>query len=135
MLMLTKRTNSMGPLSVIGLFALALPATAALAANDYPTSQRVLYVQECMASHPGHYYEMVNKCSCAIDTMAELVSYDDYTTMTTIVNAMTIGGERGGTLRDNDSLKPSIKAYRDLQAKVQKACFIADPAPASGAAK
>ena len=115
-----------GLLPLLSLLALALPGTAAFAANDYPTSQRVLYVQECMAAHPGHYYEMVNKCSCAIDQMAEQVSYDDYTTMNTVVNALTIGGERGGTLRDNETLKPEIKRYRDLQAKVQKACFISD---------
>ena len=97
-----------------------------MAANDYPTSQRVLYVQECMGTHPGNHYEMVSKCSCAIDAIADQVSYDDYVTMTTVTNAMTIGGERGGTLRDNESLKPELKRYRDLQAKVHKACFIND---------
>ncbi|WP_233151603.1 hypothetical protein [Pelomonas sp. KK5] len=119
--------------ALLGL--LTLPALALAAGNDYPTSQRVLYVQECMSAHPGHYYEMVNKCSCAIDAIAEQVSYDDYVTMTTVVNAMTIGGERGGTLRDNDSIKPEIKRYRELQAKVQKSCFIASSVAASAASK
>jgi hypothetical protein len=58
--------------------------------------------------------------------MASEVRYDDYVGMATVVNAMSIGGERGGTLRDNESVKPEIKRYRDLQAKVQKACFISD---------
>jgi hypothetical protein len=109
------------PLMAVALIASAVGARA----NDFPTADRVLYVQDCMRSFPGSYYEMVNKCSCALDTLAGEVSFDDYVTMVTVVNAMTIGGERGGELRDNETVKPQIKRYRDLQAKVQKACFIA----------
>jgi len=97
---------------------------AGATANDFPTVDRVLYVQECMRSNPGPNFEMVNKCSCALDALAREVKFDDYTAMLTVVNAMSIGGERGGALRDNDSLKPQIKRYRDLQAKAQGACFI-----------
>jgi hypothetical protein len=67
---------------------------------------------------------MVNKCSCALDRFAEEVSFDDYTTMTTVVNAITIGGERGNDLRDNETLKPQVARYRAVQAKVKAACFI-----------
>jgi hypothetical protein len=104
---------------------LALAAPLALAqANNYPTTDRVLYVQECIKANPGPNYEMVNKCSCALDTLAAKVKHDDYVNMTTIVNAVTIGGERGGDLRDNETLKPQIKRWRELQAQVKKACFI-----------
>jgi hypothetical protein len=99
---------------------------AAACANDFPTSQRVLYVEECMREHPGPHFEMVSKCSCALDMLAAEVRYEDYVGMSTIVNAMSIGGERGGSMRDNETVKPQIKRYRDLQAKVQKACFISD---------
>lgn len=102
---------------------LALPWLAQ--ANDFPTVDRVLYVQDCMRNNPGPYYEMVNKCSCALDNMAGDVKFDDYVTMVTVVNAISIGGERGGELRDNETIKPQIKRYRELQQKVQKACFIA----------
>lgn len=97
---------------------------AAASANDFPTAERVLYVQECIKANPGPNYEMLNKCSCALDALAREVKFDDYSGMITIVNAMSIGGERGNQLRDNESLKPQIKRYRDLQAQVQKACFI-----------
>ena len=99
-------------------------AAPARAANDFPTVDRVIYVQDCMRANPGPYFEMVNKCSCALDHLAGEVKYDDYVTMTTIVNAVTIGGERGGTMRDNESIKPEAKRYRELQAQVQKACMI-----------
>lgn len=93
-------------------------------ANDFPTADRVLYVQECMKANPGPQFEMINKCSCALDSLAREVKYEDYVTMITVVNAVSIGGERGSELRDNESIKPQIKRYRELQAQVQKACFI-----------
>lgn len=99
-------------------------ACGAALANDFPTVDRVLYVQECMRANPGPNFEMVSKCSCALDSLAREVSFDDYVNMSTIVNAISIGGERGGELRDNESIKPQLKRFRDLQAKVQKSCFI-----------
>ena len=105
--------------------ACALPLIAPAArANDFPTVERVLYVQECMRANPGPHYEMVNKCSCALDRLATEVKFDDYVTMVTVGNAMSIGGERGNELRDNETVKPQIARYRELQARVQKACFI-----------
>jgi hypothetical protein len=67
---------------------------------------------------------MVNKCSCALDALAREVKYDDYVNMSTIANAISIGGERGREVRDNESVKPQIKRLRELQAKVQQGCFI-----------
>jgi len=105
--------------------ACALPLIApAVRANDFPTVDRVLYVQECMRANPGPNYEMVNKCSCALDKLADEVKFDDYVTMVTVVQAISIGGERGSELRDNETVKPQIARYREIQARVQKACFI-----------
>jgi hypothetical protein len=101
-----------------------LMASAAACANDFPTVDRVLYVQECMRAHPGPRFEMANKCSCALDAFAEDVKYDDYVTMSTISKAISIGGERGGALRDAPSLEPQAKRYRELQTKAEKGCFI-----------
>lgn len=104
-----------------------LGASLAAQANDFPTVDRVLYVQECIRSHPGPQFEMVNKCSCALDRLASEVRFDEWVAMSTIVNAVSIGGERGGQLRDNESLKPQIARYRELQARAQKACFLGPP--------
>jgi hypothetical protein len=70
---------------------------------------------------------MINKCSCAVDALAAEVNYDEYTTMQTISNGMSIGGERGGAIRDVPTLQPELKKYRELQTKVKKGCFINDP--------
>jgi hypothetical protein len=101
-----------------------LCTTLAASANDFPTVERVLYVQECMKANPGSRYEMTNKCSCALDTLAREVRFEDYSSLVTVVNAMSIGGERGNSLRDNESLKPQVARYRELQAQAYKACFI-----------
>jgi hypothetical protein len=113
------------PIRLLPLCLLSALCGAAQA-NDFPTVDRVLYVQECMRSHPGPGFEMVNKCSCALDALAGEVRYEEYVDLTTIANAVSIGGERGAALRDNDSLKAPIARWRALQAKAQKACFIGD---------
>jgi hypothetical protein len=101
-----------------------LMTSATVRANDFPTVDRVLYVQECMRAHPGTQFEMTNKCSCALDALAKDIKYDDYVTMSTISKAMSIGGERGASIRDVPSLEPQVKRYRELQAKAEKGCFI-----------
>jgi hypothetical protein len=104
---------------------LALPAWGQ--AHDYPTSERVVYVEACMHDHPGGHYEMLNKCSCVIDTIARDVSYDDYVTMSTAANANSIGGERGSYIRDVESLQVQIRKFRQLQAQARKSCFLDAP--------
>jgi hypothetical protein len=107
-----------------GLLGLLSVAGGAATAHDYPTADRVLYVQECMRAHPGPNYEMVNKCSCALDAVAKEVSFDDFVSMNTATNANSIGGERGNTIRDTSVLQMQIKRYRELQARAKSGCFI-----------
>jgi hypothetical protein len=106
------------------LLAALLASAAAAMANDFPTQERVLYVNDCMRNHPGPAFEMISKCSCAVDRLAEQIKFDEYVSMATVVNAVSIGGERGGELRDNETLKPQLARWRELQSKVQKACLI-----------
>ncbi len=93
-------------------------------ANDFPTSERVIYVQECIKANPGPHYEMISKCSCALDTLAAKVPYKTYVEMSTAANATTMGGERGSEIRDNPSLQQLIKTYKALQSQVKTSCFI-----------
>jgi hypothetical protein len=106
---------------------LALPVAAL--AHDYPTSDRVIYVQACMRDHPGPHYEMVNKCSCVIDTIARDLPYDDFVSMSTATNANSIGGERGSYIRDVDALQQQIRKFRTLQTQAKKSCMINLEAP------
>lgn len=111
------------------LFALGAVTAVPAVAHDYPTADRVTWVQACMQEHPGHYFEMVNKCSCAIDRIARDVSYDDFTTMSTAANASSIGGERGGSLRASEGVQQQVRRFRTLQQQAKAACFIRAAAP------
>ena len=106
------------------LLLLGAFAAPARAANDYPTLDRVVYVEACMAQHPGPRYEMLSKCSCALDKLASEVSFSDFETMATATNANSIGGERGSEMRDSEAMQNEIKRFRTLQAKAKQSCFI-----------
>lgn len=114
-------------LAVLALAMLSMPAQA----NDYPTADRVLYVEACMVQHPGPRFEMLSKCSCALDQMASQVPFSEFDTMQTATNAMSIGGERGNTIRDTEVMTAQIKRFREVQIKAKRSCFINVPdAPA-----
>ncbi|MEF7613006.1 hypothetical protein V4F39_03715 [Aquincola sp. MAHUQ-54] len=111
------------------LAALAGGASGLAQANDYPTAERVLYVQECVATHPGPQYEMVSKCSCALDALARELKYDDYVELSTASKATTIGGERGSYIREAPALQKEARRYRELQSKAEKGCFLGAAVP------
>lgn len=122
--------------AAIGLLVLSAAAAAqsaapstAPSANDYPTVDRVIYVQECMATHPGPVFEMTNKCACALDAIAREVKYDDFVEMSTAAKAVSIGGERGSYIREAPSLQKDIKRFRELQSKAEKSCFLGPAVP------
>ena len=109
--------------AALGCVLLALPAAAAHA-HDYPTLDRVRYVQQCMRDHPGPSFEMTSKCVCVIDALARQLTLEQYEEMATALNANSIGGERGNTIRDAGVLQDDIKRYRALQTQAKKGCFI-----------
>lgn len=119
------RTACLAALAGTALLAAAAPASA----YDYPTTERVNYVMNCMRDHPGPHYEMLNKCSCAIDALARRVKLDDFVAMSTATNATSIGGERGSYIRDTETLQVQIRKFRELQAGAKKGCFIALETP------
>ena len=116
--------NRAMPLPIAALGLAGLLAVAPARANDFPTAERVLYVQECMQGQTGSNYELVNKCSCALDALAAQVPFDDYVHMSTAARATSIGGERGGYIRDVAVLQAEIRRYKELQSEVRSGCFL-----------
>ena len=82
------------------------------------------YMTECMRAHPGPQFEMIHKCSCVLDGLATELKFDDYVTLSTLDKAMSIGGERGGSIRDAPSFEAQAKRYRELRTKTEASCFI-----------
>jgi len=89
--------------------------------NDYPTTARVEYVQECIAKNGGNLADLY-KCSCAIDRIAEHLTYDDFVEASTFARYATLPGEGGGEFRDPDRAKERAKLYRGIEADAYRAC-------------
>jgi hypothetical protein len=111
-----------------GLCWCALPAHSDPLPNDYPTSARVEFVQDCMARAGGNLADLY-KCSCVIDQLAGKLSYDDYVEAATFAHYSTLPGEGGGIFRDPDRAKERAKLYRTLEANAYKACGLKQPGP------
>ncbi|MDR5857199.1 hypothetical protein P9239_03420 [Caballeronia sp. LZ062] len=94
--------------------------------HDYPTEGRVEYVLACMDDN-GHDFVNVYKCSCAIDKIAQVLTYDDFVEQSTFSKYATLGGEGGGEFRV-DRAKAQTKKYRELQRDAFKACGLVKPA-------
>ena len=93
-------------------------------ANDFPTAARVEFVLECMRDHTGGQFELLNKCSCTIDRLAGQYKYNDFVEAQTMAKAVTIAGERGSTLRDNEDAQKAAKRYRASVTEAGRACFL-----------
>jgi hypothetical protein len=104
-----------------GFPAAGLPATSY--ANDFPTTDRVEYVLECIHNN-GDKQEFLYKCSCAIDRIADQIKYDDYVEMSTALRYQTLGGERGAVFRDPENVKKAASQYKAIQSAANKACAV-----------
>ncbi|HEY6922599.1 MAG TPA: hypothetical protein VI653_03955 [Steroidobacteraceae bacterium] len=89
--------------------------------NDYPTTARVEYVQECIAKNGGNLADLY-KCSCAIDRIADHLTYDDFVEASTFARYATLPGEGGGVFRDPDRAKERAKLYRGIEAEAYRSC-------------
>jgi hypothetical protein len=93
-------------------------------ANDFPTRARVEFVIDCMRLSKAAPQESMYKCSCAIDEIAARIDYSTWVDLSTVANATTIAGERGGVMRDLKDGRKFISSFRDLQADAKKRCFL-----------
>ena len=103
---------------------LILFAVSSAYANDFPTTARVEFVLTCMRESKVPQQESMFKCSCAIDAIADKVSYSQWVDLSTVANGITIAGERGGVMRDLKDGRKLIASFRELQASAKKTCFI-----------
>jgi hypothetical protein len=103
-----------------------LPARAEAPAHDYPTIARVEYVRECVNRTGGREGAMY-QCACAIDRIAEKLSYDDFVEDSTYAKYATLPGEGGGIFRDTDEAKQKAKLYRTIESDAFRACNVRMP--------
>jgi hypothetical protein len=99
----------------------AEPTATALPAHNFPTMARVEYVNDCVAKD-GYRLAAMYQCGCAIDRIADALSYEDYVEASTFAKYSTLPGEGGGIFRDSDKAKQLAKRYRDLESASLQAC-------------
>ncbi len=108
--------------TAIMLAASAADAEVRHPANDYPTAVRADYVIGCLASN-GMKREFLERCACGIDTIADLMSFDDYEQADTILRMQQGGlGDRGAMFRDTPVAKERTEQLRRAQAEVTLQC-------------
>ena len=90
-------------------------------ANNYPTMARVEYVNACMARN-GEKLAAMYQCACAIDRIADALSYDDFVEASTFARYQTLPGEGGGIFRDPDRGRQLAKRFRELEKTSLAAC-------------
>jgi hypothetical protein len=112
---------ALGPM-LISLAAYAESPDVAGGVNDYPTAARAEYVFACMTSN-GQTQEALNRCSCAIDTIAAAVPYDAYVKAETILR---MRHEGGGYLAQEFRVTASnimLQQLQEAQAEADVSCF------------
>lgn len=107
----------------IFLFALILPASA-LAHEGYPTADRVEWVIACMQQYDKGGYELVHKCSCAIDTIAKKMKYEDYVESSTAARGQSMRGEGGNEFRDPKGMKDLSDKYKKALGEAKQQCLL-----------
>jgi predicted aconitase len=102
--------------------AMAQAPAATGGINDYPTAARADYVFACMTTN-GQTQEALNRCACAIDTIAAAVPYESYEKAETILR---MRHEAGGYLAQEFRIPVSnaiLEQLQEAQAEADISCF------------
>ena len=110
-----------GGLAGAMVFGLALSA-AADETNDYPTSARADYVFGCMAVN-GQTSDALMRCSCSVDMIASILSYEDYVAAETVLRMRLSTGERAALFRGTATTTEAVAKLRRAQAEAEMLCF------------
>ena len=110
----------LGPVAALGLFGVTTGAWAAV--NDYPTAARADYVFACMVSN-GQTRQALEQCSCSIDVIASILTYDSYVEAETIMRLRLVGGEKSTVFRTGPQMKEIYADLKRAQAEAEIRCF------------
>jgi hypothetical protein len=71
----------------------------------------------------GETPPMLTSCSCSIDIVASLLTYDRYVEASTFLGMMQLQGEGGEIFRNSPQSRASIQDLRRAQAEADVRCF------------
>ncbi|MDA9718844.1 hypothetical protein N9U60_00435 [Betaproteobacteria bacterium] len=95
--------------------------TATVKADDFPTIDRVLYVNECVRQHGGGL-DSLYKCSCVMDYFTKHLSYQEFDKMDASSHGIQTTGERSALWRDPKEVRDGIKQLQDVEKKAKQNC-------------
>ncbi|MDH2353039.1 hypothetical protein QCM80_20610 [Bradyrhizobium sp. SSUT112] len=107
---------------VAALAVLAACAARAEEANDYPTAARAEYVYGCMKAN-GESRQAIEQCSCSIDVVASIVTYERYVTAETALSMSQVRGNLGVQFRTSEQANSAVNDLRRAQAEAEVRCF------------
>lgn len=109
--------------TALALLAILFAAPACAAdLNDYPTSARADYVFGCMKTN-GDTRQSLDQCSCSIDVIASILSYDKYVAAETVASVTQQAGQIGNMFRNTAVARDALDELRRAQAEAQVRCF------------
>ena len=115
-----------GPIRPVVAAVVVLAATVCAArgeeVNDYPTSARAEYVYGCMKAN-GETRQAIEQCSCSIDVVASIVSYERYVTAETALSMSQVRGNLGTQFRTSEQANAAVNDLRRAQAEAEVRCF------------
>jgi len=119
-----RRGQSLPAFALAGLMAAGVStvANAAPDIGDYPTNARADYVFACMQVN-GQSRLVLDKCSCSIDTIAELLPYDAYEQAETVMSVRQKGGEKTSMFLSYAPLRDKVKRLKRAQVEAELRCF------------
>lgn len=95
--------------------------------SDYPTLDRVLFVERCAQEYPDRpRHEILYKCVCVFDQIASTMPYESFDILETSQLALSIKGERGRLMRQS-AVKQQASRYRSALDEARQSCLLPPP--------
>lgn len=104
------------------LLSMFLLVTTPIMANDFPTQARAEFVFACMSTN-GNTSEMLAKCSCAIDDIAENMTYEEYVDAETVLSMRLAPGDRTAMFKESAWAADIISRFNEIQVDADINCF------------
>jgi len=99
-----------------------LSQSAELPANEYPTVARADYVFGCMQVN-GQTRDALERCSCSIDVIASLLSFDQYEEAETVMRLRQRGGKNASMFLTMPMLRAKVDDLKRAQIEAELRCF------------
>ena len=93
--------------------------------SDFPTVERVLFVEACVRDHPDRSRtEMLYKCSCVIDGIAQALTYEEFVGASTAFAAGQVAGVRGAQVRESSTGQDLAERFRTARSDARQQCMM-----------